>query len=70
MSDEAALCTNNYAACKAKSQRSNKRDVGSLRCFFFRAALGVKAGGREGMSVVVGLIIRSGIQSLTVFESE
>jgi hypothetical protein len=29
----------------------------SLRCFFFRPALGMKAGGREDMSVVVGLII-------------
>ena len=36
----------------------------------FRAALGVKAGGREDMSVVVGLIIRSRIQSLTALESE
>ena len=37
---------------------------------FFRAALGVKAGCREDMSVVVELIIRSGIQSLTALESE
>ena len=30
----------------------------------------MKAGGREDMSVVVGLIIRSRIQSLTALESE
>ena len=30
----------------------------------------MKAGGREGMSVVDGLIIRSRIQSLTALESE
>ena len=42
----------------------------SLRCFFFRAFLGVKAGGREGMPVVVGIVIRSRIQSLTAFGGE
>ena len=37
--------------------------------FFFRAALGVKAGGREDISVV-GLVNHSRIQSLTALESE
>ena len=46
------------------------REIDHCVASFFRAALGVKAGGREDMSVVVGLIIRLRIQSLTALESE